>query len=66
MLFSWVGGTEIRGPQPSHAIASNISALKQMPHPPTFHWPTQVTWPSPQATGWGEGWKETSNDEPRT
>lgn len=52
-----MGRTEI-----SHTLASNMSALKQMPHLPTFYWPMQVTWPSLLAVGQGEGREET-NDE---
>ena len=58
-----MGGTEIRGPQLSHTIASNMSALKQVLHLPTFYWPMQVTWPSLLAIGQGEGREETNNDE---
>lgn len=58
-----MGRTEIRGPQLSHTRASNTSALKQMPHLPTFYWPMQVTWPSLLAVGQGEGTEETNDEQ---
>lgn len=42
------GEMKQQDPQSSHAIELNISALKPVPCPPTFYWPMQVAWPSPQ------------------